>query len=200
MMSDRLQEMVRKAYDMTAGEEAASGNFRIKQSLVPPLTERIRRCVNRSRELVRESILVPDFLDILVERFERGNSMTSAEKVRPPYSYKMLSYLALVSLCPPSSLQQIIVFLRFLFPFLENSIDTRAFQPSDFEASMDSDERVQQYIKHNGTKMFVLSDGMFPDVLHTVRQFFATKSNYDRLKSSIFIPEFVEILLPDLAR
>ena len=70
-------------------------------------------------------MLVPDFLDTMVERFaDLGQNNPAAKvtsppqvhkfkvkfQVRPPYSCKMLAYLALLSVCPPASMDQV----RFL--------------------------------------------------------------------------------------
>ena len=46
--------------------------------------------------------------------------------------------------------------------------------------------------------MYCLEDGCYPAVRHRVRQFFATKSNNVRLIKSIYKPEFVSIILPNL--
>merc|ERR1712129_644564 len=137
------------------------------------------------------------FLDTIVERFAHGISPNSACSFRPPYSCKMLSYLALVTLCPPSSLEQIMIFVTFLFPSLHN--DKTAFKSDDFEIVLHNDEYIEEYyLSSTGQTLFVLREGSYPIVLHSVRQFFSTKSNHDRLRKSIYAPEFVSILLPNL--
>ena len=50
----------------------------------------------------------------------------------------------------------------------------------------------------DGSKMYLLNEGVYPDVHHQVCQFFATKSNYTRLKKSIYNENFISYLLPNL--
>lgn len=194
---EECKEMVRRAYDVNTREETGKENFRIKGALVEQLSSRIRNFVNRSRELVKESILKPEFLDVIVDRFEHGILPSSASSFRPPYSCKMLSYLALVTLCPPSSLEQITMFISFLFPSLQN--DSTAFNSEDFENILHNDENIEEfYLTSTGQTLFVLREGSYPVVLHSVRQFFSVKSNNERLQKSIYSPEVVNILLPNL--
>ena len=112
----------------------------------------------------------------------------------------MLSYLALISICPPSSMEQIMIFLKFLFPSLEGSIDKSAFKQEDFEEAIMHDDYIEEYVTPTGHKMYVLLQGTYPYVLNQVRQFFATQSNNVRLSKSIYKKEFVNILLPNLKR
>ena len=194
---EECKEMVRRAYDINTREETGKENFRIKGTLVEQLSVRIKSYVDRSRDLVKESILKPEFLDTIVERFAHGILPNSACSFRPPYSCKMLSYLALVSLCPPSSLEQIMIFITFLFPSLQN--DKTAFKNEDFEIVLHNDEYIEEYyLASTGQTLYVLREGSYPIVLHSVRQFFSTKSNHDRLIKSIYAPEVVNILLPNL--
>lgn len=197
---EECKEMVRRAYDMNTKEETGKENFRIKGTLIAQLTVRIKSYVEKSRGIVKDSMLISEFLDTLVERFEHGNESNPACNFRPPYSCKMLSYLALISICPPSSMEQIMIFLKFLFPSLEGSIDKSAFKQEDFEESIINDEYIEEYVTPTGHKMYVLLQGTYPEVLHQVRQFFATQSNNVRLSKSIYKREFVDILLPNLTR
>merc|ERR1719427_1326461 len=142
-------------------------------------------------------MLIPEFLDTIVERFAHGIKSNSACSFRPPYSVKMLTYLSLVSLCPPSSLEQIMIFITFLFPSLQN--DKTAFKNEDFEIILHNDEYIEEYyLASTGQILFVLREGSYPIVMHQVRQFFSTKSHHERLRKSIFSPEFISILLPNL--
>jgi len=197
---EECKEMVRRAYDMNTNEETGKENFRIKGSLIAQLSVRIKSYVDKSKGMVKDSMLISEFLETLVETFENGNLSSPACKFRPPYSCKMLSYLALISICPPSSMEQIMIFLKFLFPSLEDAIEKNAFKQEDFEESIVNDAYIEEYVTPTGHKMYVLLQGTYPEVLHQVRQFFATRSNNQRLSKSIYKPEFVDILLPNLAR
>ena len=112
----------------------------------------------------------------------------------------MLSYLALVTICPPSTIEQITIFIFFLFPSLSGSIESsKGFKKEDFENALVNDENIIESVDEQGHKRYMLKDGSYPVVLHRVRSFFSTKSNEVRLNKSILKPEFVNLLLPDLA-
>eukprot|EP00090_Calanus_glacialis_P004476 TRINITY_DN13343_c0_g1_i1.p1 TRINITY_DN13343_c0_g1~~TRINITY_DN13343_c0_g1_i1.p1 ORF type:complete len:1130 (-),score=297.53 TRINITY_DN13343_c0_g1_i1:489-3797(-) len=194
---EECKDMVRRAYDINSREETGKENFRIKSTLVEQLSVRIKSYVERSKGMVKQAMLQAEFLDTIVERFVHGTKSNPACNFRPPYSCKMLSYLALVSICPPCSIEQIMIFITFLFPSLQN--DKTAFKKEDFENAIRNDDNVEEfYLPPNGQRMFILREGSYPIVLHSVRQFFGTKSNNIRLKKSIYKQEFVNILLPNL--
>jgi len=194
---EECKDMVRRAYDINSREETGKENFRIKSTLVEQLSVRIKSYVERSKGMVKQAMLQAEFLDTIVERFVHGTKSNPACNFRPPYSCKMLSYLALVSICPPCSIEQIMIFITFLFPSLQN--DKTAFKKEDFENAIRNDDNVEEfYLPPNGQRMFILREGSYPIVLNSVRQFFGTKSNNIRLKKSIYKQEFVNILLPNL--
>ena len=132
------REMIRRAYDVNAKEETGKENFRIKGSLVEQLSVRIKSYVERSRTLVRESMLVPELLEvrldlhkreillliilrqILLEKFEHGRARGAEGKLQPPWSTRMLAYLALLTLRPPATSEQVVFPVPFsISPFLE---------------------------------------------------------------------------------
>ena len=189
---EECKEMIRTAYE--SSEAIEKENFRIKSSLVPHLLVRIKKFVTKNNLLIRESMLLAEFLDSMLERFEVGTDC-EANNYRPPYSCKMLSHLAFITLCPPTSIEQIMIFLRFLFPSLDQS---KTFLEKDFEDWIKNDDKIQEYLSPGGDKMYLLQEGVYPEVLHQVRQFFSIKSNLERLKKSIFKSEFVNVLLPNL--
>ena len=136
---------------MDDDDETGRENFRIKGALVEKLAGRIKSYVVRHRAAVRASMLVPDFLDTMVERFADLGHKNPAAKVRPPYSCKMLAYLALLSVCPPASMEQIMIFLTFLFPSLANS-DSSAFTEADFKRSLQEDEFIEETYSPRGQR------------------------------------------------
>lgn len=150
------------------------------------------------RVLVQEAMLFDSFLDTLVERFVKGTEDIPAKKFRPPYSLKMLVNLSLVSLYPPISLDQIFLFLTFLFPYLSEPSDKSAFKREDFLNEITSDENVDVICNKKGEKFYLLRDGTYPMVLNQVRNFFSTKSNLVRFNKSIYRPEYIQLLLPNL--
>ena len=186
--------IVKKAKDNENEDEIEIDVFSIDPSEIPRLSIKIDACVKKNRSLIRESMVVPSFLDSIVEKFTNGLNC-EALNYRPPYSCKMLSYLAFITLCPPVTIDQVMLFLKFLFPSL---MINKTFQTSDFEELIRNDEHIQEMLTPKGRKMYLLSEGTYPTVLHQVRQFFATKSNYARLRKSIFDVDLIDSLLPNL--
>ena len=86
--------MVKKAYDMDEDDETGRENFRIKASLVERLAGRIKSYVAKHRVAVRASMLVPDFLDTMVERFADLGQNNPAAKVYHPLLLKHLHLLS----------------------------------------------------------------------------------------------------------
>ena len=174
--------------------EKKTDKYYLDLHLLPSLLIRMRSIMEKIEEQVKDSMLIPNFLPTLLEKFEQG-LQCEAVNFRPPYSCKMLSYLAFISLCPPVSITQLMLFLKFLFPSL---IGSNTFDADDLEEWIQNDEHVQEIITADGSKMYLLNEGVYPDVLHQVTQFFATKSNYTRLKKSIYHENFISYLLPNL--
>lgn len=192
--AEECREMVRGAYDISAKEETGKENYRIKASLVEQLSLRIRSFVERSDVMVRESMLYPAFLDILVDRFSNGSQPHPAAVFRPPADSRLLCYFALASLCPPASLQHIEIFLKFLFPSLQ-----AAFKGDNLAEGLSSDPLVKEYFEEGlKGRHFVIKEGKYADVLKIVRDFFAVKSNHSKLKRSIYKPDFLHFLLPNM--
>ena len=61
----------------------------------------------------------------------------------------------------------------------------KTFEAEDLEEWIQNDEHIQELINPAGEKMYLLCEGVYPTVLHQVRQFFATKSNFSGEQSYI---------------
>ena len=94
---EECRDMVKKAYDMDEDDETGRENFRIKASLVERLAGRIKSYVAKHRVAVRASMLVPDFLDTMVERFADLGQNNPAAKVQHPL---LLKHILLFSSSP----------------------------------------------------------------------------------------------------
>jgi len=195
---EECKEMVRKAYDINTREETGKENFRIKNTLIEQLSVRINSYVERNRVLVKESMLISELLETFMDRFLHGNSLSPASNFKPPLSCKLLIYLALVSVSPPSSLEQLLLFLIFLFPSLQN--DKTIFKKQDFENALRNDEHIEEYsLATTGQKMYTLREGSYPTVLHHVRQTLGPKTNLMKLRKSIYRTDIINILFPNLS-
>jgi len=195
---EECKEMVRKAYDINTREETGKENFRIKNTLIAQLSVRINSYVDRNRGLVKKSMLISDLLETFMDRFLNGNGSNQAANFKPQFGCKMISYLTLISVSPPSSLEQLMLFITFLFPSLQN--DKTCFRKQDFEAALQGDEHIEVYfLATTGQKMFILKEGSYPSVLQIVRQYFGNKNNMVKLRKSITRQDIVNIILPNLS-
>ena len=190
---EECKNIVRTAQEHESENE--NDTLKIKSSIIEDLAVKMSNAIHKNKSLIEESMLISGFLESILERFEKGIKC-DAVNFRPPYSCKMLSYLAFVTLYPPISLQQVMIFLKFLFPSL---LGNKTFEAEDLEEWIKNDEHIQELVTASGQNLYLLNEGVYPTVLHQVRQFFSTKSNFARLNKSIFKIEYVEYLLPNLS-
>merc|ERR1719369_637011 len=133
-----------------------------------------------------------------MDRFLNGNDSTPAINYKPQLSCKILSYLALISISPPSSLEQLILFITFLFPSLQN--EKTNFHKEDFEASLSNNENIEAYfLATTRQKMFILKEGSYPKVLKIVHQYFSNKKNIIQLRESIICKDIMNTLLRNIS-
>ena len=191
---DECKEIVSNARENE--DETEKNVFFIQSSALRDISLKMEKLLEKNRLLIQDSMLVQGFLDSMLEKF-KPDFKCEAVSFRPPYSCKMLSYLAFITLYPPISMGQVMIFLKFLFPSL---LGKNTFEIEDLEEWIKNDEHVQDLTTATGEKLFLLKEGVYPIVLHQVRQFFSTRSNFTRLNKSILKTDFVEYLLPNLCR
>ena len=79
---------------MGSGFESGKENFQMKVEVHSD--ERIHAFVRNNRDRISRSMLEPEFLDILVERFLKEDSVVGPEwREEPPFSNQLLTYIAL---------------------------------------------------------------------------------------------------------
>ena len=105
--------MVRRACGFESGKE----NFQMRAEI--NCYERIHAYVRTNRDKISRSMLEPEFLDIIIERFVKEESAVAAEsREMPPFSNLFLAYIALMKIHKNATLEQIVILLKFLFPAL----------------------------------------------------------------------------------
>ena len=140
-------------------------------------------------------MLQPKFLDLMIEKFLKGEDYTNprSEK-KPPFEDKQFFLLALTALKKPSNLEQIIIYLHFLFPwFIQHQDSFRKTLAQDKE-KLDEVEDVQ-FLKD---KRYVIESKSSSKVLKDLRNFASEKNNFDALKLSIFHEDYINVLFPGL--
>ena len=64
-------------------------------------------------------MLEPEFLDVIIERFVKEDSVVAPEsRESPPFNNRLLTYIALLKIHRKATLEQIVILLKFLFPAL----------------------------------------------------------------------------------
>ena len=112
-----MQDMVRRECGMGSGFESGKENFQMKVEVHSD--ERIHAFVRNNRDRISRSMLEPEFLDILVERFLKEDTVVGPEwREEPPFSNQLLTYIALMKIHKKATLEQIVILLKFLFPAL----------------------------------------------------------------------------------
>ena len=191
---EECKQMVRKAYDMNTRDETGKENFRIKGTLIQQLSVRIDNHVERNQSLVKKSMLIPDLLDLFMDRFLNGNDSNPVIHYKPQLSWKIISYLAMISISPPCSLEQLILLITFIFPSLQD--DKTKLCKEDFHAYLNHDEHIEAYfLGTTQQKMFILKEGSYPEVLKIVHKYFSSKNNMIQLRDSIICKDIINSLL-----
>ena len=99
---------------MSSSFESGKENFQMKAEI--NCGDRIHSYVQNNREKICDSMLEPEFLDIIIERFVKENSMICHDTRKvPPFDKKMLTHIALMKLHKRATLEQIVILLRLVY-------------------------------------------------------------------------------------
>ena len=111
------KDMVRRECGMGSGFESGKENFQMRAEI--NCDERIHAYVRNNRDKISRSMLEPEFLDVIIERFVKEDSVVSPEsRQTPPFNNSLLTYIALLKIHRKATLEQIVILLKFLFPAL----------------------------------------------------------------------------------
>ena len=108
---------VRKECGMGSSFESGKENFQMKAEI--NCGDRIHSFVKNNRDKISRSMLEPEFLDIIIERFvKEDDNLAPNSREPPPFSNQQLTYIALMKINQRATLEQIIILLKFIFPSL----------------------------------------------------------------------------------
>ena len=108
---------VRKECGMGSSFESGKENFQMKAEI--NCGDRIHNYVKNNREKISRSMLEPEFLDVIIERFVKEDAnLAPTSREPPPFSNQQLTYIALMKIHKRATLEQIIILLKFIFPSL----------------------------------------------------------------------------------
>ena len=188
--------LVKKGYGQNPDDEKEpTGSFRIKPAVVQRLYTQISPILQNNKDEIEKSILHPKFLDLMVEKFLAGeNYIHPRSSSVPPYNPKQLVFLALTVLKNPVNIEQIIIYLLFLFPGF--SVQQENFKKIFMEEICSSVEIRE--VQNGKETRFVLASDKKIEVIKSLRNYSAVRGNFDCLKSSIFHEDFLNVLFPGL--
>ena len=188
--------LVKKGYGQNPDDdEEPTGSFRIKPAVVQRLYTKISPVLKEKKDEIEKSMMHPKFLDLMIDKFLKGeNYKNQKSEMRPPYEDEQLVILALAALKKPSNLEQIIVYLHFLFPWFIHHQDS--FRNS-FSNNIDKSDAVEE-VQYSKERRYIISENAFSEVLKDLRTFTSEKKIFDALKFAIFQEDSINILFPGL--
>ena len=176
---------------MSSSFESGKENFQMKAEI--NCGDRIHTYVQNNRDKICHSMLEPEFLDIIIERFVKENSMVSSNSRKiPPFDKKMLTHIALMKLHERATLEQIVILLKFVFPALAQSGVMEAYRKEFLEEIAKSKELDAKVDKSNIT--FTLKDNLREEVLDQVRT--CSLENLELIGESLLNENFFDLILP----
>ena len=138
-------------------------------------------------------MLEPEFLDIIIERFVNQKSLVKPNtRQLPPFDNKMLTHIALLKLHKRATLEQIAIFLKFIFPALGKSGVMETFRKEFLEVIAKSKELDAKLDKNNIT--FALKEKFKEEVLDQIRS--CSLENLEKVGKSLLNQTLFDIVLP----
>ena len=114
---EECKDMVRRECGMGLDTDSGKENFQMTAEIAE--SDRILNYVKNNRDKISRSMLEPEFLNIIIERFVKDDSaVLPSSRKPPPFSHKQLAYIALLKIHKSATLEQIVILLKFIFPSL----------------------------------------------------------------------------------
>ena len=159
------------------------------------LYAKISPVLTNSKQDIEKSMLHPKFLDLMVERFVKGEKYQHPKQdSQSPYSSQQLAFLALSGLKTPVNIEQIIIYLQFLFPSFTS---LQAEFKKKFLSDLCKLEEIESVQKGQEVR-YRLHPEHCATVLKDIRSFTAEKNNFHQLRMSVFNEDFIAVLFPGL--
>jgi len=188
---DECKDMVRRECGMSSSFESGRENFQMKAEI--NCGDRIHTYVQNNRDKICHSMLEPEFLDTIIDRFVKENSMISPNNRKlPPFDKKMLTHIALMKLYKRATLEQIVILLKFIFPALAQSGVMETYRKEFLEEIAKGKELDAKVDKNNIT--FVLRDGVREEILDQIRA--CALENLEIIGESLLNESFFDLILP----
>ena len=194
---DTCRQFVKKAYGLKNPdeEEEPAGTFRIRPAVMQRLYADIAPILQKDKAEIEKAMLHPKFLDVMVQRFLEGEQYCRPrQKARLPYGMMQLSLLAFMALKHPASLEQIIIYLLFLFPGFCTQHETFRAR---FREEASCQPEVEKVVRGREER-FTIRREAYPAVVKVLRLFTSSRAVFEALKVSIFDEAFINVLFPGL--
>ena len=169
--TDHLEEckdLVRRECGMGLGFESGKENFQMRAEI--NCGDRIHSYVKNNRDKISRSMLEPEFLNTIIDRFVKEDSnIPASERNVPPFNNKQLALISLLKLYKKATLEQIVIFLKFVFPALSVCGVMEEFRKDFLENIAKSKEIRAEVEKSNIT--FSLNEEFRSDIVSDLKQF-----------------------------
>ena len=186
-----FQDMVRRECGMSSSFESGRENFKMKAEI--NCGDRIHSYVKNNREKICQSMLEPEFLDIIIDRFVNQGSVASHSSRRhPPFDKKMLTHIALMKLHKRATLEQLVILLKFIFPALAKPGVMETYRKEFLEEIAKSKELDAKLDKNNIT--FALKEDSKEEVLDQIRA--CSLENLEKVGKSLLNESLFDLVLP----
>ena len=183
--------MVRRECGMSSSFESGRENFQMKAEI--NCGDRIHTYVKNNREKICHSMLEPEFLDIIIERFVNQKSMVSPKSRKPPpFDLKMLTHIALLKLHKRATLEQLVILLKFVFPALAKPGIMETYRKEFLEEIAKSKEIDAKVDNNNIT--FALKEDSKEEVLDQIRA--CSLQNLETVGKSLLNESLFDLVLP----
>ena len=186
-----MQEMVRRECGMSSSFESGKENFQMKAEI--NCGDRIHSYVKNNRKKISKSMLEPEFLDVIIDRFvDEKSHVNCKDREPPPFNRRMLTHIALLKIQKRATLEQLAILLKFLFPALGQPGIMEKFRKEFLEViakSKEIDARVD-----NDNITFTLKDDFKEEILDEIRD--CSLENLELVGKSLVDESFFDLVLP----
>jgi len=144
--------------------------------------------------IIKKSIVDIGFLEDLISRFVSSENAAAEDWRHPPFTRDMLVCLSLAKLDAPATLDQICLFLKFVFPALAGFGVIETFK-EEFLGGAETAEYMR--VQRSGyLTTYTLNQERKESIKEKLLNF--TKDNYEEVQGSLLNPSYMEIVLPGL--
>ena len=130
----------------------------------------------------------------LIDRFVREESnVTASDRKPPPFNNKQLALIALLKIYKKATLEQIVIFLKFTFPYLSTSGIMEEFKQDFLETTAKSKE-IKAEVDEKSNLTFCLNEEFRSEVVNDLKK--CSMEHIEDVGRSLINENYFDITLP----